>query len=922
VNGEGVRASWLETLGAVSRRLTAATSVEEAARDMVELLARAFDFECVAYFELAADGTTLRCLHAAGSHHEAKGAGGLSWPLHLGVLGAAMRGRRTVLVPDTRRHADYVAYFPQTRSELTVPVMDGDVAVGVLDVQSRRRNDFPPDGVDVVQAIAGQLVVARRAIEMRLRQERRIREQEAVHGVAMEILAMRPWEDTLRYVTRQLRLLCSAEGAGLYLMQPDRKHLRCVIADHITPDTTGQLLRVGDGLAGRVAATGRSQVVSDYATWEGRAGQYDGVPWHSIAAVPLRHGDEVIGVIDVICEDAQRVFGADELRILELLAAPSALAISNARRIDEHTTDLARVAHMARELSGATEPLALRRTLCRAARELTGCDVAVLFEPDGRGGLVSVAHDGVDEKLLLTVRAGEESPSLRAYTDGRPAYSSDLPSQTRTPVIAQVTGAQSALAQPVVREGRTVGVLTIAWRTRVAQVSERAASLLGVLAGDAAVAMERADLFARLDAMARTDPLTEVANRRSWEEELPRYLARSRRDGEPLCVAMLDLDHFKVFNDIQGHQRGDLLLRQVVDAWRHELREVDFLARYGGEEFAVALPSCPLEAALAIVDRLRSVTPAGQTCSAGVACWDGDESADGLVARADAALYQAKVAGRDRSVAAMPSAGVMTQGEMAVTGSMAGWTRWIGMVPRLLAERCLVAVYQPVVRLTSGEVCGYEALARPSGSTVLTSVDGLFAAAQYRGLTRDLDWVCRRAAVEGAMGLEAGVPLFVNVSVSALMDPLHDVDQMLLLLEWAGRSPRDVVLEITEREAVPNMARFAEVLALHRAQGFRFAIDDVGEGHSTLEVLAAASPEFIKVARGLMVAAGDAGARSAIRALVAFAHSSGAEVIAEGIESEREGRLMLELGVELGQGFALGEPRELHEDRPLLRAAG
>jgi diguanylate cyclase (GGDEF)-like protein len=763
-------------------------------------------------------------------------------------------------------------------------------------------------------------MVARRAIELRLRQQRQIREQEVVHRVAMEILAMRPWEETLRYVTRQLRMLCNADGAGLYLMEPDGLTLRCVISEHITPDVTGGLLRVGSGMAGRVAASGTSMTVRDYSTWEGRANQYDGLRWHSVAAVPLLRGDTVIGVIDVISQDPARAFGGDELRILELLAAPSALAVSNARRIEEHTGDLTRVGQVARELSGTTEPEELRHTVCHAARELTGCDMAVLMEPDD-GGLVVVAASGVEPGLVLTVAAGEESVSLQAFTSGERAFTADQEAMAAIrPTISRITGARAVLAQPVVRDGQSVGVLTIAWRRPMPEVSERAASLLDVLAGDAAVAMERADLFARLDTMARHDALTGAGNRRSWDDELPRYLARARRDGEPFCVAMLDLDHFKSFNDVQGHQRGDLLLRQVVESWRRELREVDFLTRYGGEEFAIALPGCPLEAALAIVDRLRGVTPSGQTCSAGVACWDGEESADGLVARADAALYQAKVAGRDRSVAAMPPAG-MTSDDHGVGDSMAGWTRWIGMVPRLLAERCIEAVYQPVVRLASGEVCGYEALARPSGVTELTSVEGLFAAAQYRGLTRDLDWICRRAAVEGAAGVPAGMPLFVNVSVSALLDPLHDVDQMLLLLDYAGRSPRDVVLEITEREAVPNMGRFATVLRAHREHGFRFAIDDVGEGHSTLEVLAVAAPEFIKVARGLMVAANASGARAAICALVAFAQSSGAQVIAEGIESEDERQLMMQLGVELGQGFALGKPHDLGGGMRVPRAA-
>jgi diguanylate cyclase (GGDEF)-like protein len=834
-----------------------------------------------------------------------------------------LREGRTVLVGDTASQPGYVRYFPDTRAELTVPVMDGDLAVGVLDIQARRRNYFSPVGVDVVEAIAAQFMVARRAIELRLRQERQIQEQEVVHRVAMEILAMRPWEETLRYVTRQLRLLCKAEGAGLYLVEPDRRHLRCVISDHITPDVGGGRLLIGDGLAGRVAAAGHSMVVRDYGTWEGRALQYEGAPWRAIAAVPLLHGETVIGVIDVISEDPARSFGVDELRILELLAAPAALAISNARRIEEHSGDLARMGQIARELSSATDPVQLRQTICHAARELTGCTAAVLYEPDGNGGLVSVAHAGVASARVLRIRSAEnESPSLQALRTGEPRFVGDVSTISPVPLTSRTTGTRAALAQPVIRDGRPVGVLTLAWADPLPEPSERDASLLGLLASDAAVAMERTDLFIRLDTMARSDALTGAANRRSWDDELPRYIARARRDLEPLCVAMLDLDHFKTFNDIQGHQRGDLLLRQVVEAWRRELREVDFLARYGGEEFAIALPACALESALAIVDRLRAVTPGGQTCSAGVACWDGEESTDGLVARADAALYQAKVAGRDRSVAAMTSSGI-GHGELSITGAMAGWTRWIGMVPRLLAERCLVAVYQPVVQLSTGQVRGYEALARPAGSSVLTSVEGLFAAAQYRGLTRDLDWICRRAAVEGAANVPVGTPLFVNVSVSALLDPLHDVDQMLLLLEYANRSPRDVVLEITEREAVSDMARFAEILRTHRKHGFRFAIDDVGEGHSTLEVLAAAAPEFIKVARGLMVAAHDAGARSAIRALVAFARSSGAEVIAEGIESETERALMMELGVELGQGFVLGEPKVLDgsDPLPLLRAA-
>ena len=166
----------------------------------------------------------------------------------------------------------------------------------------------------------------------------------------------------------------------------------------------------------------------------------------------------------------------------------------------------------------------------------------------------------------------------------------------------------------------------------------------------------RAELMAQFAQLARVDALTGVGNRRAWEEELARGLERARRTGRACSVGLIDLDHFKRYNDAHGHPRGDALLRAAAQAFVTRLRGEDFIARYGGEEFSVLLHGCDRQSALVLFERMQNVLPAGQTFSAGVADSDGREDPAQVLARADAALYRAKELGRNRTVAAADAA--------------------------------------------------------------------------------------------------------------------------------------------------------------------------------------------------------------------------------------------------------------------------
>lgn len=156
-----------------------------------------------------------------------------------------------------------------------------------------------------------------------------------------------------------------------------------------------------------------------------------------------------------------------------------------------------------------------------------------------------------------------------------------------------------------------------------------------------------------MSVMARTDPLTGAGNRMVWDETLEMEMERARRQGTVFSIVMLDLDRFKEYNDRHGHLAGDEHLRRCVAAWRSVLRSIDTLTRFGGEEFAVLLSGSFRDESVMVAERLRAQIPDGETCSAGVAMWDGEESISDLVRRADRALYEAKNAGRDRSIASM-----------------------------------------------------------------------------------------------------------------------------------------------------------------------------------------------------------------------------------------------------------------------------
>jgi diguanylate cyclase (GGDEF)-like protein/PAS domain S-box-containing protein len=316
-----------------------------------------------------------------------------------------------------------------------------------------------------------------------------------------------------------------------------------------------------------------------------------------------------------------------------------------------HAEQLAAITDVIREI-GHCDPLDARQVICRTALALCdGAHAVSVWERSADGGLTTTATRPEAAAPYRVPATAREHGAHVVMQTGRPLF---VPDARRSPHcdrrIIELLGAASVWFHPIADPTGTRGVLAISWPRPRTDVGDGDALLIGVLAGEAAIAMQRADLLGRLDELTRTDELTGLPNRRAWDELLVHELATAERHGLPVSVAMLDLDFFKKYNDEHGHLAGDRLLRAAAAAWQGTLRAADVLARWGGEEFAILLPGCDGAGAAALVERLRGTLPDGVTFSAGVATSDGRAAPRALVDAADQALYLAKAGGRDRVV--------------------------------------------------------------------------------------------------------------------------------------------------------------------------------------------------------------------------------------------------------------------------------
>lgn len=428
---------------------------------------------------------------------------------------------------------------------------------------------------------------------------------------------------------------------------------------------------------------------------------------------------------------------------------------------------------------------------------------------------------------------------------------------------------------------------------------------------------ERRIIEARLQHLVNHDDLTGLCNRRRLEQQLEVVVLRARKGGRISALLYIDLDHFKVINDAEGHAAGDRLLVEVANVLRQEIGTSGLLARISSDEYTVLIEDITEPKAVEAAEKLRHIMDQFQFstnnhnyhigASIGVAVIrPGDMiSASEVLARADQACYVAKTHGRnivhlfnkeDREMSNLRSA-----------------IHWVPLIRDALAHNKFKLVFQPVLGLKNKRANHYETLIRMVGEDgELIPPNNFIPIAEKMGLIHDIDlWVVNRAIdilrdmpekfKDASLGINLSSFAFQD---TALLPLLKDK------LDKTGVRPDRIVFEITETAAIANYSQTRELIMNIRQLGCRFALDDFGSGFSSFNYIKEFPVDYLKIDGAFITnLTSDPVDQTLVKSMIEIAKTLHKEIIAEFVENKKVLDLLVEYGADYAQGYFIGKPQ-------------
>lgn len=565
----------------------------------------------------------------------------------------------------------------------------------------------------------------------------------------------------------------------------------------------------------------------------------------------------------------------------------------------------------------------LFREACRIAVETGGFRMAMISIVDPHTQkIIPMATAGKDEELISAIKNILSSDKLvektmvwRVIRDGKPIISNDSQADPQL-VFGQKyidAGVRSMVIFPLIVADQTIGTLSL-YASERNFFHDEELKLLTELAGDISFAIDHISKQERLNYLAYYDVLTGLANRNLFIERVTQFMRSAAGNGQKLALFMIDLERFKSINDSLGRSAGDALLVQVAEWLTHNVSDANLLARLGSDHFAVVMPEIRQEGDLSrlvektlatFLDHPFRLNDAVFRIAAkvGIAIFPDDGAdADTLFKNAEAALKKAKVSGEKYLFHTLN-----------MTESVSARLTLENQLRQALDNEEFVLYYQPKVNLESGKITSAEALIRWNDPrTGLVPPDRFIPVLEDTGLIHEVGrWALQKAVRDylrcRAAGL-ATVRIAVNVSPLQLRSRgfIDEVRQAISIDEHAAEG---LELEITESLIMENINHSIASLQAIRDMGITIAIDDFGTGFSSLSYLAKLPVDTLKIDRSFIIAmTAGADGLALVSTIISLAHSLKLKVVAEGVETEEQSRLLRLLSCDEIQGYLFSKP--------------
>jgi diguanylate cyclase (GGDEF)-like protein len=562
---------------------------------------------------------------------------------------------------------------------LAVPLRTDTAVIGVLNLYSKERRHFSKDDVQLASALADQASLAIIKDRLLRKAEDRAAHLQALVRLSQTVSSSLDTDQVLAAIARAAADLMAVPAVVVWVADEAQRTLtaRAFSDDGLAADHPMTEMSFGDGVVGWAATHRRVLDVPDLVA-DGRMRTLDWVRRHELRSgtfLPIVFHETVLGVLALLAAEPQPR-DADARDLLDGFVAQAAVAIRNARlyeqvraahqRQERRARDLDLLTQMAEVLQACMTEDEAYALIAKVAGQLFAEDQGAIFVTSASRNLVEARSSWGG---FPTAERGLFKPDdCWALRRGRLHGAGDTATSVPCEHLPRPVPAGS-LCVPLAAQGELLGILYLGRQAEAegaASMDAERRQLAQTVAEQLGLAMGNLKLREMLRNQSIRDPLTGLFNRRYMEETLERELRRAERGKRPLCVAMLDIDHFKEFNDTFGHEAGDVLLSELGRLLRATIRSGDVACRYGGEEFFLIMPELGTGDAERRLDEIRQavkrlyITYRGQsipgvTVSAGIATFpEHGNAGDELVRIADAALYRAKAAGRDRLVMGTP----------------------------------------------------------------------------------------------------------------------------------------------------------------------------------------------------------------------------------------------------------------------------